>query len=147
MITVGSVKREDAVLDFPFLAESFRGWRKAIKDFTRLTPDYVFWIYPDGKLLNAKNSHKKNPPKGFEHILQDEPDYGGFFRGHVASNYGRQIIVVYCRPEALASTGEKLDQFLRGIDMIPIPIDDDVLVISDNADIYGTLDDLRQRNI
>jgi hypothetical protein len=54
-------------------------------------------------------------------------------------------VVVYCRPEALAKPGENLKQFLRGISRLPAPLDADALVVSDNADIYGTITDLFQR--
>ncbi|WLQ13390.1 hypothetical protein O5O45_27065 [Hahella aquimaris] len=145
MITIGSISREKASEDFPFLAQHYRGRRKAIKNFTHLAPDYVFWIYPDGDLFDAKDSHKNNTPKGFQHILLDEPDYSGFLRGRVASNYGPQIIVVYCREEALASDLLKIRQFLNGVAQLPIPLQQNTLVVSDNADIYGTLTDIRQR--
>ena len=145
MITVGSVERSKAVAEFPFLAEGFRGRRKAIKEFTHTAPDFVFWIHPDGKLHDAKDAHRKNTPKGHQHILKDEPDYCGFIRGRVASNFGPQLIVVYCRPEALAESGEKLEQFLKGIDQIPVPVDGSALVVSDNADLYGSVSDLYER--
>ena len=45
----------------------------------------------------------------------------------------------------LADAGPQLSQFLRGISRIPVPIAADALVISDNADIYGTLADLEDR--
>jgi hypothetical protein len=145
MITIGSVSRDEAASKFEFLSKKYRGRRKALKEFTHTAPDYVFWVHPDGKLFDAKDSHKKNYPRGFEHILDDEPDYGGFLRGRVASNYGPQLIVVYCRTEALAEKGEKLDQFLKGVSQLPIPLSKEVIVVSDNADLYGTLDDLQTR--
>ncbi len=145
MITVGSISRESAANLFPFLAEKYRGRRKAVKNFTHLAPDYVFWIYPDGSLYDAKDSHKLNTPKGHRYILNDEPDYGGFLRGRVASNYGPQLIVVYCREEALSADKKKIQQLVTGLDQIPIPIQGTTLVISDNGDIYGTVNDLRAR--
>ena len=146
MVTIGSISREQASKEFPFLGKNFRGRRKAIKDFTHLQPDYVFWIYPDGTLFDAKDAHKKNLPRGFEHILSDEPDYCGFLRGRVASNFGQQIIVVYCRENALENDKDKINQFLVGLKQLPIPLDKNVFVISDNADIYGTLNDLSSRS-
>ncbi len=145
MITIGSIKRETAQVDFPFLAKKFKGRRKELKNFTPLNPDFVFWIFPDGNLFDAKDAHRKNYPTGYKHILDDEPDYGGFLRGRIASNYGPQLIIVYCRSEALIEKGEKLQQLLEGMSEIPIPILGDTLVISDNGDIYGTLDDLCKR--
>lgn len=145
MITVGSVSREDAAKRFSFLASTFTGRRKAIKNFTHQDPDFVFWIYPNGRLHDARDSHARNVPRGYEHIVNDEPEYCGFLRGRVASQREDQLIVVYCRAEALAEAGEKLDQFLQGIEQLPVPIRDDCLVISDNADLYGTLADLCAR--
>ncbi|GAA1984189.1 hypothetical protein [Catenulispora subtropica] len=146
MLTVGSLPRDLAAERFEFLAERRRGRRAAIKDFTHAAPEYVFWIYPDGTLFDAKDAHRRNVPRGHEHILDDEPDYGGFLRGRLArSADGFQLVVVYCRAEALAAAGPALTQLLRGVDRLPVPLDSDALVISDNADIYGTVDDLRSR--
>ena len=85
MITVGSVTRDAAAQRFPFLALKYSGRRAAIKEFTHRDPDFVYWIYPDGRLHDARDSHAKNEPRGYEHIVNDEPDYGGFLRGRVAS--------------------------------------------------------------
>jgi len=145
MITVGSISRSVASEKFPFLAKKFSGRRNTIKDFTHLAPDFVFWIYPDGELFDAKDAHRRNVPKGHEHILRDEPDYGGFLRGRVASNFGDQLIVIYCRPEALATDRRKMEQFLNGISQLPVPHAADALVISDNADIYGLVSDIESR--
>jgi hypothetical protein len=145
VITVGSVSREQAAEVFAFLAPRFRGRRNAIKELTHAQPDFVFWIHPDGRLHDARDAHARNVPRGYEHILNDEPDYGGFLRGRIVTLRGRQLVVVYCRPTALSTPGAKLTQFLRGIQAIPVPLAEDALVISDNADLYGTLADLAGR--
>jgi hypothetical protein len=145
VLTAGSVTRDAAAALFPFLAERFPGRRNAIKEFTHLAPDFVFWIYPDGLLFDAKQAHRANLPPGHEHILKDEPDYGGFLRGRVASNFGEPLVVVYCRPEALAEDAAKMLQFLDGISQLPIPLDESTLVISDNADLYGTIADIEAK--
>lgn len=123
---------------FAFLAPRFRGRRNAIKELTHAQPDFVFWIYPDGRLHDARDAHARNTPRGYEHILDDEPDYEGFLRGRIVTFRGRQLVVVYCRPAALATPGPKLTHFLRGPGVVPVPVAEDVLVISDNADLYGT---------
>lgn len=146
MITLGSVTREEAAERFEFLAARYPGRRAAIREFTHRDPDFVFWVYPDGQLFNARDSHLRNVPRGYEHILADEPDYGGFLRGRVASLFDDRLIVVYCREEALAAPGEKLTQFLRGVEQLPIVVRVDSLVISDNGDIYGTLADVMARS-
>ena len=145
MITLGSISREQAAEAFGFLAKKYPGRRKAIKEFTHRDPDFVFWIFPNGDLFDARDSHKKNVPKGYAHIVDDEPDYGGFLRGRVASLGGDQLIVVYCREDALATQKDKISQFLSGVEKIPVPVKANALVVSDNADIYGTLGDIRQR--
>lgn len=145
MITVGSISREQASQVFDFLAEGFRGRRTAIRNLTHGTPEFVFWIYPDGRLHDARASHCSNPPRDYEHIVDDEPDYGGFLRGRVVRYTGHQLIAVYCRSEALATATPSLRQFLTGLDQMPIPIDDSALVVSDNADIYGTVFELWER--
>jgi hypothetical protein len=145
MITIGSVSRIAAAARFEFLAEKFSGRRKAIKEFTHRDPDFVFWIYPDGRLCDARDSHREHLPRGFEFIKDDEPDYGGFLRGRVASIGADQLVVVYCREDALARSGAQLRQFLKGLAQLPVPLRDDALVISDNGDLYGTLTDLFDR--
>jgi hypothetical protein len=145
MITVGSISRSEAMDRFDFLAEKVRGRRAAINEFTHTAPDFVFWIYPDGRLFDAKDAHSRNYPKGHAHIVKDKPDYGGFLRGRVATRLGNQLIVVYCREEALYNSAGQMAQFLKGITRLPVPLDPDALVVSDNADIYGTLADIEER--
>jgi hypothetical protein len=148
LIELGSVPRLLAATRFPFLAARFRGRRRAIKDFTHRDPDFVFWIYPDGVLFDARDAHKKNVPRGFVHILDDEPDYGGFLRGRLATNLdGHQLVVVYCRPDALGEPGSAVGQLLDGLRQLPVPLDDLGLIVSDNGDIFGTVDDLYARRV
>ena len=145
MITVGSVSRDSAAALFPFLAEHFPGRRSAIRELTHRDPEFVFWIYPDGRLHDARRSHRDNVPRGHEHILKDEPDYCGFLRGRVVRLGDHQLIVVYCRPAALAAAGPAVQQLMRGLERLPIPVDDNALVISDNADVYGTVAEMFRR--
>jgi hypothetical protein len=146
MITVGSVPREGACKWFDFLSPEYRGRRTAIRDLTHGIPEFVFWIYPGGSLHDARRSHRSCPSPGFEDILDDEPDYGGFLRGRVVRHLDHQLIAVYCREETLAASGPAVSQLLDGLEQMPMPIEDDALVISDNADIYGTVRDLRDRH-
>src|SRR5262245_25377460 len=142
MVTVGSIPREEIAALFPFLAERFSGRRNAIKELTHLQPDFVFWIYPDGRLHDARDAHARNVPKGYEHIVHDEPDYSGFLRGRIVSSRGWQLVVVYCRSEALAGPGAAVKQLLSGIQKVPVPVASSAVVIRDNGDLYGTLADL-----
>jgi hypothetical protein len=145
MITVGSITREEAATLFPFLAQHYPGRRSAIRELTHRDPEFVFWIFPDGRLHDARRSHRDNVPRGYQHILKDEPDYCGFLRGRVVRGGERQLVVVYCRPEALAATGPAVQQLVRGLESMPIPVDDNALIISDNADIYGTVAEMFRR--
>ncbi len=145
LLDLGSVPREVAAVRFPFLAAKVSGRRNQIKEFTHCDPDFVFWIAPDGRLHDARRSHRDNVPRGHEAILDDEPDYGGFLRGRVATLGEFQLVVVYCRPESLAGPGEKLTQFVCGLSQLPVPLAADALVVSDNADLYGTVADLYER--
>ena len=145
MITIGSVTRAEAARNFEFLAPNFRGRRQAMRAFTHTAPEFVFWIAPDGELINAHDAHRKNPPADHEWILDDEPDYGGFLRGRIARRFEHQLIVIYCRSELLAENAEALAQLLDGLSQMPIPIDETALIVSDNADIYGTASDLQNR--
>lgn len=147
MITVGSISREKATEFVPFLQLKYRGRRKDIKEYTHTYPEFVFWIYPNGKLFNAKDAHKKNVPKGFDYILKDEPNYGGFLRGRLARQFREQIIVIYCESNALNNNIEKINQFLSGIKDIPVPVSANTLVVSDNGDIYGTISDINKRQL
>src|SRR5579871_5956147 len=105
IITVGSITRDAAAATFAFLDYRYSGRRKAIRDLTHRDPEFVFWIFPDGKLHDARGSHRDNVPKGYDHILSDEPDYCGFLRGRIVRFAGHQLIVVYCRSEALSQPG------------------------------------------
>ena len=145
MITVGSINREAASNAFPFLARNFNGRRKAIRALTHANPEFVFWVFPDGRLFDARDSHLKNTPKGFDRIRDDEPEYCGFLRGRIVRSLRNQLIVVYCRHDALSHDQKRITQFLSAIGQMPIPIDADALVISDNADVYGTITDVRIR--
>jgi len=145
MITVGSISRQEAAKIHPFLAKKYPGRRKAIKEFTHRDPDFVFWIYPDGRLFDARDAHKKNVPKGYDYIVNDEPDYGGFLRGRVATLGDHQLIVIYCLEETLSENEAKIEQFLTGMSNLPVPLKDDILIVSDNGDIFGTMVDLQNR--
>ncbi|MEO0425394.1 MAG: hypothetical protein AAF184_23880 [Pseudomonadota bacterium] len=117
-----------------------------MKAFTHTSPGFVFWVSPEGSLIDARDSHLKNPPKGRRDILRDEPDYGGYLRGRVATSIdGIQLVAVYCRPQALSGSAPGVSQLLSGLDELPVPLQSQAMVVSDNGDLYGTVADLRRR--
>lgn len=144
MISVGSLSRERIAESSPFLAPKFRGRRNAIKELTHVRPDSSFGSIPMA-VFTTPETHTPATCRGHEHLVDDKPDYGGFLRGRIVASRGRQLVVVYCRPAALAVPGPALTQFLRGIDGVPVPLAGDTIVISDNADLYDTLADLAER--
>ena len=99
--TTGSISRDDAAVNPPFLSDRYSGRRTEIRRITHTDPELVFWISPEGNFIDARGAHLKNPPPGFDHILHDEPDYGGFLRGRVADYADQQFIAVYTRQGAL----------------------------------------------
>lgn len=112
----------------PILGRSLQRPEEGHQVVHRTSSRYAFWIYPDGKLHDAKDAHCRHVPIGFEHILNDEPGYGGFLRERVASNCGRLLIVVYCRPEALIDNATNIERFLDGVSQLPAPIEAGVLI-------------------
>jgi hypothetical protein len=145
LVTVGSITREQAAAQLPFLAARYGGRRNAIREITHTQPDLVFWISPEGRFIDAREAHLANPPKGFEHILHDEPRYGGFLRGRVAWYGEQQFVVVYVPADSLVE-GSAVTQFASGFRGFPVPVDAGALVISDNGDLYGTVDDVLARS-
>ena len=45
----------------------------------------------------------------------------------------------------MAYDAKKIGQFLDGISQLPVPLAADALIVSDNGDIYGTLNDMESR--
>ncbi len=144
-VTVGSIDRAAAAERLPFLAAKYKGRRNAIREVTHTQPDLAFWISPEGRFIDAREAHLKNPPKGFEHILHDEPHYGGFLRGRVAWYGDQQFVAVYVVSDALVE-GPALRQFVDVLRGFPTPVSASALVISDNGDLYGTVDDVIERD-
>lgn len=64
----------------------------AIKTITHNKPLLVFWVSPDGEIIDAKEAHHKNPPNKDKSILSDKK-HKGYLRGRSAF-IGKQIYVV-----------------------------------------------------
>jgi hypothetical protein len=143
-VTVGSVPREVAAERLPFLAAEYRGRQRAIREVTHTRPELLFWIDPDGHLTDARDSHQQHPPRGFEHLVGDEPGDGGSLRGWIARFRDEQLVVVCVEGESLVC-GPAVRQLLRGLATVPVPLGDTALVIGHAGDLYGTLADLADR--
>ena len=68
--------------------------RLAIKGITHTKPVLVFWISPSGRIVDAVNSHHKNPPEGDKTILVDRY-HRGYIRGRSAMIGQKLYAVIY----------------------------------------------------
>ncbi len=66
----------------------------AIRAITHAKPLLVFWVAPDGKVIDAGNAHFDNPPQRDKSILSS-PTHKGHLRGRVALVGNTAYIVVY----------------------------------------------------
>ena len=67
---------------------------KEIRIVTHAAPILVFWVSPEGKLIDAEDGHHENPPNGDRSILSD-PTHKGHLRGRAAYFDEKIYIVVY----------------------------------------------------
>lgn len=66
----------------------------AIKAITHSKPILVFWVSPDGAIVDAKEAHHDNPPNGDRSVLSDKT-HKGYMRGRVAYIGDVVYIVIY----------------------------------------------------
>lgn len=71
---------------------------RGIRTITHAKPLLVFWIAPNGQVLDAGNAHRENPPKGDKSVLSD-PQHGGHIRGRAAYIGNTVYIVIYGRSD------------------------------------------------
>lgn len=76
------------------LKEEMSNRYKAIRTITHSSPLLVFWISPDGVVIDAKNAHRENPPNGDKSIFSDKT-HKGFLRGRVAYIGSVPYCVIY----------------------------------------------------
>ncbi len=66
----------------------------AIKTITHNKPIFVFWVSPNGEVIDAKDAHHKNPPNKDKSVLSDKK-HKGYLRGRAAFIGGKIYIVIY----------------------------------------------------
>jgi hypothetical protein len=66
----------------------------AIRQITHKRPLLVFWVAPDGSVIDASGAHHAHPPGGDRSILAD-PRHKGHLRGRAAYVGSRIYIVIY----------------------------------------------------
>jgi hypothetical protein len=64
----------------------------AIREITHSKPLLVFWVTPNGEILDAKDAHHDNPPKGDRSVLSNTNNLG-HLRGRAA--YFGNIIYIF----------------------------------------------------
>lgn len=81
---------------------------KAIRSITHATPLMVFWVTPDGKILDAGDAHHDNPPLGDRSVLADSK-----FKGHLRGRCALFGDVAYFIIYGVGPAGELTKQQLR----------------------------------
>lgn len=65
-----------------------------IRTITHSKPIFVYWVSPDGLVLDAKEEHHENPPYGDRMILTDKT-HKGHLRGRSAFIGNHIYVVIY----------------------------------------------------
>lgn len=73
------------------LKEEMSNRYKAIRTITHSTPVLVFWVTPDGNVLDAKNAHRDNPPNGDKTVFSDKTH-----KGHLRGRISYIGTILYC---------------------------------------------------
>ena len=76
-------KRKHSKEFLEILKEDFDKRYDLIRMITHSKPLLVFWVAPNGEVLDAKSAHHDNPPKGDRSVLADT-SYKGHLRGRAA---------------------------------------------------------------
>ena len=66
----------------------------AIRAITHARPLLVYWVTPEGEVIDAGNEHFANPPKGDKSVLSS-PTHKGHLRGRAALIGAVLYITVY----------------------------------------------------
>lgn len=143
-ITVGSIKRKDATIKFPFLSDKLTRieTKRATQNLSSNDYNCFFKIKPDGNIhtiLDIKNCSEIYKSK--ENINLND-----FLFVQIIEMVHEQLIVVFYRVDEIAFPSLKGKQLIEGIKKVGLSIHKDTLVISDEGDIYGNLIDIANRN-
>ncbi len=95
MVKLKNYKRrfiEHSVEFKKILKESFPD--KAIKAITHKEPLLVFWVNPEGNVIDAKNAHFDNPPNNDKSVLSHKT-HKGHLRGRAAKIGNIIYVVIY----------------------------------------------------
>ena len=96
----------------------------AIRAITHSKPLLVFWISPSGEVLDAKNAHHDNPPKGDRSVLSD-PGHKGHLRGRAAYIGDVIYILIYGRGKGSTDLSkQQLSLFRRSYPSLLLAIKD-----------------------
>lgn len=79
----------------------------AIRTITHAKPLLVFWVTPDGNVLDANDAHFDNPPNGDKSVLSS-PTHKGHLRGRAAMIGPVLYVVVYGDKKTHSLTAQQM---------------------------------------
>jgi hypothetical protein len=148
-VTAGSVTREEAARRFHFLVKDCgkNSVKEAIQQLVKTNKTFHVWIGSDGSAEECSetdaieetiqlsiNRDGKEKAKNTEYIYVQ-----------IIYALHDQLIVVYFQGELLGFRGSQTVRFVKGMQTIKAPYSDLALVISDEGDLYGTMEDIFER--
>ncbi|MDO9529568.1 MAG: hypothetical protein Q7J27_10475 [Syntrophales bacterium] len=106
------------------------------------TCEYIFWISPEGQLEEAPGGHQEKTTFMMSPEEYKLSKHYGYLRGRVGRTVdNKQFIMVYNLKEEFIVSKKKIEQLQKGITSMPIPIDDDAIVVA-GGEVLGTVLDV-----
>lgn len=118
--------------------------RDLLKDLVELTHgkgkvEYIFWISPEGGLEEAPKGHQEKTRFMMTPEEYQLSEHYNYLRGRVGRTMdNQQFIMVYNLKDEFITSKRKIKQLQRGIDALPIPIDDNAIVVA-GGEVLGTV--------
>lgn len=147
--TTGTVSREEAAKRFHFLDNTCGkdSIMEAIKQLVKSNKTFHVWIGQDS------STEENSETDSIEESIQLSSTQGGerktkdsdYIYVQIIHALHDQLIVVYFQGELLGFPGSQTLRFVKGMQSIKSPYDYSALVISDQGDLYGTMEEVVQR--
>lgn len=147
--TTGTVTREEAAKRFHFLGNTCRkdSIMEAIKQLVKSNKSFHVWIEQNG---SAEENSETDSIEESIHLSSTQSGErktkdSDYIYVQIIHALHDQLIVVYFQSELLGFPGSQTLRFVKGMQSIKSPYDYSALVISDQGDLYGTMEDVVQR--
>ena len=117
--------------------------RQLLQDVMKVTHSkehdvFVFWISPDGRVVESPGAHKEKPIYMMTPEEYEESKSRNYLRGRVAQLLdGQQVVLIYMDPQNILAQKRSLRQLQMGLGDFPIPIDDEAIIVG-NGEILET---------